>query len=55
MVAVVPSAIAEVLSHEDILSLAVDIDGIKLGDTYLKFLADYNGACESTYDLRTLI
>lgn len=55
MVAVVPSAITNCLSHEDILNLKVDDYGIKIADKYIKFLADYNGACESIYDLRTLI
>ena len=27
----------------------------KIGNKYIKFLADFNGACESIYDLRTLI
>ena len=55
MIAIMPESIAKILSHEDILHLEVDSDGIKLGSSYLKFLADYNGACESIYDLRTLI
>lgn len=55
MVSIMPKKIAENFSHEDILSLKVDDHGIKLGESYVKFMNGYNGGCESIYDLRTLI
>lgn len=55
MVAIIPVEIARSMSFDDIQKLEVDDYGIKLDQTYIKFLGGYHGACESTYDLRTLI
>jgi hypothetical protein len=55
MVAIVPQPIKDKLSNDDIKRLKVVGKDIVLGDTPIRYLSNYIGAVNSTYDLSTIV
>lgn len=55
MVAVVPTNIANKLSYDDLHKVQYVTEGVSVGDSPIRFMSGYHGACRSAYDLRTLV
>jgi hypothetical protein len=55
MVAILPTKIKELLTHDDILRLTVKDKNIMLGTKPIRFLGSYYGGVNSTYDLSGIV
>lgn len=55
MVALLPKALSEKLSDNDLTKITCDREGLKVDGLLLRQLGGYFGACNSIYDLRALV